>query len=236
MVRGIGINRMRVLGDSPKRRRLLAEAGLLLAVLVANGVLGVFSHYYTNAAHFDDLRTLETLRQALDATRLAQIHFKTQVQEWKNVLLRGDEPADYDHYFASFEEQERRTDQSLKEAQRLSAALGVGNGDIDRLLEHHRELGRIYREGLKLLDPADPRSHHRVDDHVRGVDRSLLVEIDGLADRLRQEAGVIHARIEADSRARYQTLGWAAFALIAVGFVLILLFVASATNGRREEE
>lgn len=34
--------------------------------------------------------------------------FKTQIQEWKNVLLRGQDPAQLDRYWTSFQTQERR--------------------------------------------------------------------------------------------------------------------------------
>ena len=217
-----------------KRRALLLQAKLLIAVLVLNGVLGVFSHFYTNATHFTNLRTLETLHHALEATRLAQVHFKTQVQEWKNVLLRGDEANDFEKYFSSFEEQERLTLRSLEEAQRLSTELGVDNGDIDSVLDHHRSLGVAYREGLKRLDAADPASHRRVDDHLRGIDRSLTVEIDQLADRLGIEGGRIHTRIEEQARDRSQFLGFAAFALVGIGFMLIVLFVANADVRRKD--
>ena len=215
--------------DHEKRRRaLLIQAKLLIAVLVLNGVLGVFSHFYTNTTHFTNLHTLETLHHALEATRLAQVHFKTQVQEWKNVLLRGDEANDFDKYFSSFEEQERLTSQSLEEARRLATELGIGSVDTGSLIDHHQSLGVAYREGLTQLDAADPVSHRRVDDHLRGVDRSLMVEIDQLADRLGVEGGRIHAGIEEQARGRSQLLGFAAFALVGIGFMLIVFFVANA--------
>ena len=215
--------------DHEKRReKLRIQAKLLIAVLVLNGVLGVFSHFYTNATHFENLGTLDTLRQALDATRLSQIHFKTQVQEWKNVLLRGDEAEDFDNYFASFQERERLTQASLADARRLAATLGVANGEIDALIDHHRVLGSAYREGLSLLIPSDPSSHRAVDDHVRGVDRRLMADIDRLADRLYAESRNIHAGIEEASRRRSQLLGWIAFSLVGIGFLLIVLFVANS--------
>ena len=44
----------------------------------------------------------------------AQVHFKKQVQEWKNVLLRGHEPELYERYLKQFYDEERNTRNALE--------------------------------------------------------------------------------------------------------------------------
>jgi len=69
-----------------------------------------------------------TVAQSFEHERMAAgmlNNFKVQVQEWKNVLLRGKDPAQLTRYWAAFEKQE----QAIKdEAQKLVAALPPGEG------------------------------------------------------------------------------------------------------------
>ena len=45
----------------------------------------------------------------------ANLEFKVQVQEWKNVLLRGKDSANLDRYWGQFEAQERKVQNILGE-------------------------------------------------------------------------------------------------------------------------
>ena len=52
----------------------------------------------------------------------ANLQFKVQVQEWKNVLLRGKQPADLDKYWRQFEDRQRDVQSILGE---LAAQKGI---------------------------------------------------------------------------------------------------------------
>jgi len=45
----------------------------------------------------------------------ANLEFKTQVQEWKNVLLRGAAPADREKYWSQFEASEQAVQATLQQ-------------------------------------------------------------------------------------------------------------------------
>ena len=88
----IGINRS-------MQTRLMAIlggglGGLFLAAIIAITQLN---------KHLDDYETILMLDTAQERSiSEINLNFKTQVQEWKNVLLRGHNPEQYEKYWSQF--------------------------------------------------------------------------------------------------------------------------------------
>ncbi|MEW8015480.1 MAG: ATP-binding protein [Candidatus Sedimenticola endophacoides] len=140
--------------------------------------------------HYAALTYKEATRQAAEireyTTRIvtgaltSQVHFKKQVHEWKNILLRGYEPGMLEQYQGLFEHEEAATRQRIIA---LIELLEEGSAAIETARSfqaaHHR-LGIAYRQALEAFDPRDPASHLEIDRRVRGIDRqpsSLIDEV-----------------------------------------------------------
>jgi len=171
----------------------LLAGGLLILLLIA---LGSFKFL---AGSLDDYTHL--VAGPLRATELvdrANVQFKTQVQEWKNVLLRGKDPKAADKYWAQFEEQERAVAATLQALSELPGVPASVSQNAQRLRDEHATLGKAYRQGREafLASGAEAASGDRA---VAGVDRAtseqmnaLVTELRGLADeqsRLINEQG-----------------------------------------------
>lgn len=78
----------------------LAFAAVLTLTMVA-GIAGLM----TQKASIDVFTTgpVEAYVHLVHKTREAEGSFKTQVQEWKNTLLRGSKPEELDRYWAAFQ-------------------------------------------------------------------------------------------------------------------------------------
>jgi len=170
----------------------------LVSLLITFAFCGALIFNLWGIAHIqnqhEQLRIMTTQADETIRTGLrAQVAFKIQVQEWKNVLIRGTKPDFFKKYYRQFEEQERLTQHYL---------LGVRDGVedyldspetaamADALAADHRELGKQYRKALEYYDREDVTSYLVVDNMVRGIDREPLVKMDRLVkslDRLRDQ-------------------------------------------------
>ncbi|MFG3450998.1 methyl-accepting chemotaxis protein [Stutzerimonas stutzeri] len=166
------------------RAQLLALIGgsLLLTLIIA---LASFSFLSKDIAAFQQL-----LKGPVEASRLineANLEFKVQVQEWKNVLLRGTSSESRTKNWQRFEEQERKVQTllgTLVQASQHDAALA---GQIQTLADEHRALGAAYRTGLDAFVAAgnDPVAG---DNAVKGIDRATSEQLSKLVDQLRESA------------------------------------------------
>ncbi len=166
------------------RAQILALIGgsLLLLLVIALLCIQQLSHH---VEHFGDL-----LDGPLSESQLvdeANLEFKIQVQEWKNVLLRGKNPEQRNKYWAQFQAQERKVQELLGQLQRASAQSSSLSGQIARLQNEHRLLGEAYRKGFDafVAADADPTAG---DAAVAGIDRAASAQMSELVGQLRQTA------------------------------------------------
>jgi methyl-accepting chemotaxis protein len=231
---------------SPAPRPNLAPIAAIVSLLVlALGVTGLFALNLTNAKSAAAIARLE----ALDETRLAAVEaraaFKTQVQEWKNILLRGRDAADLATYRARFENEEAtvRADlESLREqlAEERVATLStptkeaLASLDLAALLAEHARLGEAYRAALANFAPDDPDAPRRTDAAVRGIDRELSEQLDAFAATVEKAAAAELRAYAANAAGRYEGLRritWMVAGL-AMFASLWLCFRASRVGGR----
>ena len=166
------------------RGQLLALIGgsLLLMLTIA---LASFSFLSYEITAYQRL-----LKGPIEASRLidqSNLEFKVQVQEWKNVLLRGKSQENLTKYWRSFEEQEREVQAllgTLIQASQNDPALA---SQIKSLRDEHLKLGTAYRVGRDAFIAAggDPVVG---DAAVKGIDRATSEQLSALVVQLRESA------------------------------------------------
>ncbi|TRX76322.1 methyl-accepting chemotaxis protein [Pseudomonas mangiferae] len=143
----------------------------------------------------------------------ANYDFKLQVQEWKDVLLRGKNPQNLDKYWTQFEAQEAKVQATLGKLADLAGHDGDGTlrQQIAQLRDEHRALGEAYRKGRAafLAAGADPVAG---DVAVQGIDRATSGQMSALVDQL-------HARSQEQSERISERAG----RTIVTGLAVILV-------------
>jgi len=116
----------------------------------------------------------------------ANLQFKAQVQEWKNVLLRGKQPAELDKYWKQFEDRQGDVQNILGELTRQPGIDASLKTRLESLRDAHRVLGGAYQKGREayLAAGGDPSAG---DNAVKGVDRATSEQMSELVDELRKQ-------------------------------------------------
>jgi methyl-accepting chemotaxis protein-1 (serine sensor receptor) len=164
--------------------------------------------------------------QAQETVARATIRFKQQVQEWKDVLLRGSDPAALDKYWTNFTTKEKEVADTVHAA-RDAIAYDDLRASLDQFLEAHRAAGERYRAGLDAFKAAgfDAKAGDKA---VAGVDRpptELLIAAENIA-RERGAAAVAHAVEQA--RNAYLSAIVSTVVVIAVALVLLWGYIRRA--------
>lgn len=147
-------------------RKLPLAIAMALLFTLAAGFFGLWSaHRSLGVFHGDVQRHMAAERLAAEV----EAHFKTQVQEWKNVLLRGSDNALREQHWKGFLADERAVQD--KTAALLALVDDASLREIAQgFVAQHRKMAEGYRVGLDKFEATgfDPSVG---DMAVRGVDR-----------------------------------------------------------------
>lgn len=116
----------------------------------------------------------------------ANLQFKAQVQEWKNVLLRGKQPAELDKYWKQFEDRQGDVQNILGELTRQPGIDASLKARLESLRDAHRVLGGAYQKGREAYLAAGGDSSAG-DNAVKGVDRATSEQMSELVNELRKQ-------------------------------------------------
>ncbi len=197
------------------RAQILALLGgsLLLTVVIALACFSFLSGGIQNYRGLLDGPLQES--QLLDQ---ANLEFKAQVQEWKNVLLRGKDQAAQDKYWGQFEGQERKVQDILgKLVAEASDDAGL-RSQVEKLRSEHQTLGAAYRKGKTafIAAGADPSAGDKA---VQGIDRAASEQMAALTTQLHQRS---EEQAKAISASAERTV-WLGTAVLLGASVLIAL-------------
>ena len=203
----------------------------LITILVVNLAAGLYGLYLFKQASTWDADVREASSQIVTTALTAQVRFKKQVQEWKNILLRGQDQRLYYQYLKQFEEEEILTRETINRLIPLLSENEPAYATAQQFLLAHIRLGQEYRTALEFYQPADPSPQLEVDLPVRGIDREPTDLIDGVVAAALTHKIEMLAQIDASTQIAERKIFLVMFGAMT-GAVLILIWLVDRTIGR----
>ena len=175
---------MRWIHDLSVRTKLWVLAGALLGLTLLVAGADLLSMGSMASAVREDLGDADRIMRTADLARQAQADFKTQVQDWKDMLIRGHDPEMMAKHRAGFEKAEGQVRTDLQSLKVLLGQVGLDPALAERSMAEHRILGDRYRAAIAQFKASDPLSYRVVDQQVQGMDRPMGVALGELAQRV----------------------------------------------------
>lgn len=213
---------------------------VLLVVLALFALLSVGTFAFIQASKLNTALTGAIERHALivdavDKARAGQVHFKTQVQEWKNILLRGKNAEAFAKHMQGFDGEEKKVRELLAQVRTTASKLGIAERlRIDDVIVNFDKLGTHYREAIKQYDRSQIDPASTIDKLVHGLDRAPTKAIDDLVIEMQKISTEFNANeaILADEVFSAVKVGLISFSFgaMVILVVLAIFFIRSITH------
>ena len=201
---------------------------VLMAILFLIAAAAVFGFLQLSRALDTFSNEVAAANQQERQVRIMSLAFQGQVQEWKNVLLRGKDPAQLDKYWGAFQEKEKEVAGSASYLQE-HVSDPASKDLIRKFAAAHATMGQNYRQGLAAFKEAD-FAYDKGDHAVKGMDREPAKLIKEASDHIAKSAASISADTLLTS-GKAKTLSLSIIAVVvAIGCVLGFIGCRSVTR------
>ena len=194
----------------------------LLSAIVVVGLGGSAALMYSlqhNVSSYDGIFETEVAQQ--DAARVIQVTFKKQVQEWKNVLLRGVDYEAYQNHVKGFHDEERKVREFSVNLQRTLTDEEAAE-ILNEFVAAHDAMKAGYAKAEAVFAATQGTRPADADAVVKGQDRAPADLIDRLVDRLKALAAEARGQQAAAVANEQKAIGAVVLVLFAVLSLLLL--------------
>ncbi len=196
---------------------------LLTAALLLVGLIALVSNILLSNKIDNFKHLIEVDNVAVSEVGNLNLQFKTQVQEWKNVLLRGHNTEDREKYWGKFVEQHEKVQRQAE----AILALPISDDLISQVKEFrqiHAALLSQYKKGLEAFQ-ANNYDHKLGDATVRGIDRAPGKALEDLVAQVQSQISEKNQTLQAQSANLQWLTNLAIVLALVMGIVVSNLYM-----------
>ena len=208
------------LGNVKVGKKLYLLSGFMSALLLFTGIFLLHELSSLNTRMSAYLEKAKTYSKAVRDVDSTELHFKKQVQGWKDTLLRGYKPDNFAKAHQTFLNEDAAVISTGKKAKAAMAKLGLNTSKVDDFLQTHSQLDAKYASAISHYGKGDAKSVHNVDNMVNGMDRPPTMYIDAIAASVqKKEEGELNQAMKKEA-SRYHADVLTALVILVIGIAL----------------
>jgi methyl-accepting chemotaxis protein I, serine sensor receptor len=197
------------------RNKLLLISGLGTVLVLMATLFGFWQAWNS----IEDFTSKVEMRNANERQiRAIQLDFKKQVQEWKDTLLRGSDPAALEKYWGNFQKQENSVDEGVQSLIQKLDYDPAAQDMLKKFSQAHQDMGAAYRKGLEAYKDAN-FDIKAGDSSVKGMDRAPTEDLTEAAKEI--GSATVRASSEAEAKGRRGIL----FSIALIGLSAFAAFI-----------
>ena len=177
------------------------------------------------------LQLSDAVEKAGDLARRTQVEFKSEVQQWKNILIRGGDEKDFELHRDAFNNHAGIVQEHLNLLITMMTTIGLNTAEASETLAEHEVLHRKYLDALTGYRANDKERAQLVDRSVRGIDRAANLRIEALVEKIRARGEEISKEaLVAAGAERQKLLTWlVSIAALTIGLAAAAGLLITAT-------
>ncbi|AEP31447.1 methyl-accepting chemotaxis protein [Brumicola nitratireducens] len=196
---------------------------LITIALLIIGVIAVISNVMLSSQINRYQKLIEVENSAASQIGAVNLQFKTQVQEWKNVLLRGHQAEDREKYWAKFVQQHELVQQLATDILSLNLSASIEN-QVREFRQIHASLLSKYEIGRQAFVDAN-FDHKKGDSAVRGIDRAPTKTLETLVKDIQKQLNNKNAVLESQANQSKWMAIFAIFASVVISIIFANLYM-----------
>lgn len=127
------------------------------------------------------------LRETLAQYRLVAAAYQQQLRDWKDMLLRASNNAEFEKHMEAYQKQEETVQTGLQRLKAMVAAIAIDPQPVSDLIRAHAELGVKFRNALKSRERTSSDFTKYVDSEVKGSDQPIVAALASIGNTIAEK-------------------------------------------------